>query len=147
MTLLDTNILARLCDTSSPHHRAAADAVALLHSRGEMTVVCSQNMIEFYSIATRPRNGLGLSHPQAITAMMDIERRFHMLHELPLHDAWKKLIVKYTITGRIVFDLKLVAAAATGGCASILTFNDQDFLDFSEISVVNPFDLLGLARA
>jgi predicted nucleic acid-binding protein len=52
--LIDTNILVRLVRPQDPLNPAAAGAVDILKRRGEKTSVAAQNLIEFWSVATRP---------------------------------------------------------------------------------------------
>lgn len=59
--LLDTNVLLRFSDATSPVHATAVDAVAVLLSRGDRVYITAQNLIEFWAVATRPvdANGFG----------------------------------------------------------------------------------------
>ncbi|MGE0540096.1 MAG: type II toxin-antitoxin system VapC family toxin [Dehalococcoidia bacterium] len=59
--LLDTNILVRLVDRASARHVTAIAAVAGLLAQGHELHISAQNLIEFWSVATRPlsANGLG----------------------------------------------------------------------------------------
>jgi predicted nucleic acid-binding protein len=65
--LIDTNILVRLVRPQDPLNPAAARAVDVLKRRGEKTSVAPQNLIEFWSVATRPVevNGLGMTPDEA----------------------------------------------------------------------------------
>jgi predicted nucleic acid-binding protein len=146
MILLDTNVLGRMLDTGDLQHQAAVDAVALLHRRAEGLGICAQNIVELYAIATRAQRGLGLSPSEALAEIAAMKSRFALLPDVPIHAKWEELLAKYLVTNRLVFDLRLVAAAIVGGCSGILTFNDADFERFSEIQALNPFDLLGVPR-
>ena len=59
--LLDTNILLRIADTSSPQHHLVLTAITNILSHGDKCVITSQVLIEFWVVATRPLdvNGLG----------------------------------------------------------------------------------------
>jgi predicted nucleic acid-binding protein len=129
-----------------PHHQPALDAVALLHGQGEALAVCAQNLVEFYAIACRPINGLGMTPSEALTEITNIQSRFHVLPEVPIQSKWQELAARYLVVGKLVFDMRLVATAIVGSCSTILTFNDADFLRFSEVQILNPFDVVGMPR-
>ena len=59
--LLDTNILLRASDRTSPRYSLAINSVASLIARGDECVITLQVLIEFWVVATRPIdvNGLG----------------------------------------------------------------------------------------
>jgi predicted nucleic acid-binding protein len=59
--LLDTNILLRFCNPTASQHAEAARAVLRLLAAGETLCLASQNLIEFWAVATRSieANGLG----------------------------------------------------------------------------------------
>jgi predicted nucleic-acid-binding protein len=59
--LLDTNILLRSSDSNSPLQALADISVARLLGRNNQLYITSQNIIEFWVVATRPLtvNGLG----------------------------------------------------------------------------------------
>ena len=64
--LVDTNVLLRSVQRRSPSYRQARNAVVTLLRREDRLCIFPQNIIEFWSVATRPAqsNGLGLSLPQ-----------------------------------------------------------------------------------
>ena len=76
--LIDTNILARLANIADAQHAVVARAVVELHRRGEVLHVTPQVLIEFRSMATRPKaeNGLGLSAVDAERRPRVSRRRF-----------------------------------------------------------------------
>jgi len=59
--LADTNILLRLKQTTHPLHLSALQGVKTLKKRSEKLYIVPQNLIEFWVVATRPKdvNGLG----------------------------------------------------------------------------------------
>jgi hypothetical protein len=44
------------------------------------------------------------------------------------------------------YDTKLVATMVVHRVPQLLTFNDADFVQFAEIAVLNPFDVIGTTR-
>jgi predicted nucleic acid-binding protein len=150
MILLDTNVPARTMQSTSPHHQPALDALAFLRTqRHERMVIFPQVVMEFYAIATRlvPSNGLGLSPGEAIARIAWIKSQYDLFDETAdIFSCWERLVAKYKPRNRQVFDLRHVAAVLANNISHILTFNDQDFIQYSEIQVLNPFDLLGISR-
>jgi predicted nucleic acid-binding protein len=72
--LTDTNVFLRLLQPHHPHCRIAERALDLLRVRGEDPNVTSQNLIEFWAVATRPlsENGLGLDTREAAVVVQAI---------------------------------------------------------------------------
>src|ERR1035438_1781339 len=64
---IDTNVLVRSIEPSSPMHEPAVRAIASVIESGEPVVLTPQVMAEFRNVVTRPleRNGLGLSPEEA----------------------------------------------------------------------------------
>jgi predicted nucleic acid-binding protein len=119
----------------------------LRKQENERLVVFPQNIIEFYSIATRASNSLKLSPEDALKEVAAIEKRFTVLLERPgFFSDWKELVFKYKPTNRQVYDFRLIAMMLNHGVPKILTFNDKDFENITEIQTINPFDLLNLRR-
>lgn len=142
--LIDTNILVRLVRPQDPLNPAAARAVDVLKRRGEKTSVAPQNLIEFWSVATRPVevNGLGMTPDAAKLELERIDKMFRVLEETAsVYNRWKHLVTSYSVRGRQVHDARLVALMLEHNIGSILTFNVDDFSRYSEITAINPQDL------
>ncbi len=132
--LLDSNILARLTETTSPMHQAASDAVAALTARGDLLFVTPQNFVEFWNLATRPadKNGFGLTTAQAAAQLARHEAAFRLI---PDHSAifgqWKRLVSAYNVQGTNTHDTRLAAVAIAAKVPNILTFNFKHFRRFA----------------
>jgi predicted nucleic acid-binding protein len=137
--LLDTNILLRLAQPHHPSARVAARALKALRDSGETLHITQQNIVEFWAVTTRPvdANGLGFTTQQAAEEIAALRRLFLLLPELPLQDAWERLVVEYRVSGKNAHDTRLVAAMVVHGIETILTFNTQDFLRYGDIRVLN----------
>lgn len=137
--LLDTNILVRLAQPHHPNAPAAARALRVLRAANETLHITQQNIVEFWAVATRsiPANGLGFSTEQATAEVDALKRLFELLPELPLQNAWERLVSDYRVSGKNTHDARLVAAMVVNGIGSILTFNAQDFLRYREIRVLD----------
>lgn len=109
-------------------------------SAGAHGVLCSSH-------ALPGRQGPCLSPDDAMARISKFKTDFAMFPEAPdIFPQWERLVSTYKPRSRVVFDLRLVAAMVVHGIPEILSFNDLDFTAFTEISAVNPFDLLGTSR-
>jgi predicted nucleic acid-binding protein len=130
-TLIDTNVLLRQLEPAHDHHGAAIAATMRLIESGETLQVAAQSIAEFWAVATRPvaQNGLGLGVALASSAIAEIERTFELLlsDEAMVYPYWKRLVAEQRVTGRRVFDARLVAVMLAHGIERLLTFNAADF--------------------
>ena len=138
--LLDTNILLRISQPHTAHARIADRALDALRTGNEALHIVSQNLVEFWAVATRPAtdNGLGLTVEQAMGQVLALKRLFVLLPEIPLQGEWERLVTTYRVCGRNSHDARLVAAMMVHGIRSILTFNVQDFTRYAGITVLDP---------
>ncbi len=142
--LLDTNIWLRAVQPGASQHLLTVEALAALLDRGDEVFLTAQNVIEFWSVASRPigANGLGWS---AETTHQEVQRalaQFPLLVDTPAVFAhWLALVSGHRLTGRRVHDARLVAVMLAHGIGQLLTFNRDDFRVFGEIAVVDPADI------
>ena len=139
--LSDTNILLRLSQRSSPHYPIARSAVSRLRRSGSVVYIVPQNVVEFWSVATRPisLNGLGYSPATADRVIRRLERIFPLIPDnSTIHDEWRRLVVSSAVSGKQVHDARLVASMLAHGITHILTFNLADFRRYPGITVVDP---------
>ena len=142
MIAVDTNVLVGAIQTFDPALRIAArQAVISLYSTGEELVCFPQNLIEFWSAATRPAdsNGLGFSPDQAARYFDRFQTLLRILPETPeIFPAWRQLVLRYRVYGLKVHDARIVAAMTVHQVARILTFDLNDFRRYEGIAVVHP---------
>ena len=128
--LVDTNVLLRYHDAGSNGYEMATRALASLVGNGDSLVVAAQNLIEFWRVATRPRenNGLGWTPEQARSAIQSLLDDFGLLEDAPqiLRD-WQRLVVRYGVREKKVHDTRLVAVMLSYGIELLLTFNNGRF--------------------
>jgi predicted nucleic acid-binding protein len=139
--LLDTNVLLRLSKRDSPEFSILRPALRALARQDARLCYTSQNLIEFWNVATRPidRNGYGLSTIEADEAAHRIENAFTMLPDTEsIHHEWRRLVVTYGVSGAKVHDARLISVMTTYGIAHILTFNDRDLSRYAGITAVHP---------
>jgi predicted nucleic acid-binding protein len=138
--LVDTNVLLILAQSRHPHADLARNSIDALRSRGETMLVAAQNLIEFWAVATRPKqsNGWGVDTRQAERDIAGLKQLFQVLPENPgILEEWERIVSKYQVLGKNAHDARLVAAMIVNGVDKILTF-DQDFVRFREIQVLDP---------
>ena len=142
--LIDTNILVRLVSPRDPLKPIAVSAVDQLRRRQDSLSVAPQSLIEFWAVATRPReaNGLGLA-PE--TAAQEVDRfadNFPLVPESPaLYSRWRQLAQTHSARGRQAFDARLAAIMIESRIDHILTFNVDDFRRYPGITAVSPHTL------
>lgn len=139
--LVDTNVLLRGVQMSHPAHADAKRAVAILLRRGDELRISTQNMIEFWAVATRPiaNNGLNLSIEEAARELQGLKLLFEMLPDsVDVLNEWENLVTKHRVAGKQAHDARLVAAMQAHGITHLLTFNAKDFARYSGITVVEP---------
>lgn len=139
--LVDTNLLLRSAEMGHPMRALAVGAIRVLFARGEIIYTTTQNLYEFWVVATRPaeRNGLGMSATQAAFELARLEQQFPSLPDTQAsYDEWRRLVTTHSVLGVKAHDTRLVAAMLTHGVSHILTFNVADFRRYPGITVVDP---------
>jgi predicted nucleic acid-binding protein len=138
---VDTNVLLRSIDVGHAAQPVAQNAMIKLGKDRESLSIFSQNLIEFWAVATRPiaNNGLGLSIAQTEEELTNLKRLFKLLPDTAdILPEWEQLVVKHQVLGKQAHDARLVAAMNVHSVTHLLTFNTEDFQRYSEITVVNP---------
>jgi predicted nucleic acid-binding protein len=139
--LVDANVLVRLAESTSKLHGVAAAAVASLRTRGDVLHVVPQCVYEFWVVASRPvaNNGLGLSIPECIQELADIELSFSFLDDKPtMYTEWKSIVTTIGCQGKIAHDARYVAAMRAHGLTHLMTFNVGDFARFQGLTLLDP---------
>jgi predicted nucleic acid-binding protein len=143
--LVDTNILLRNVQPNHPLCSQATHAVSKLIRQKDAVFFCSQNIAEFWNVATRPaeRNGLGLSPEEVLLEVGYIEKSLTLLPDIPaIYSVWKQIVKDHKVQGVKVYDARLVAIMSVYTVESVLTFNSADFERFSNIRVIHPSSLV-----
>ena len=139
--LIDTNILLRSAQPTHPLCTEATYAVSKLLRQGDALFFCSQNIAEFWNVATRPadKNGLGLSQEEVLREVSNIEGLLTLLPDIPaIYTAWKAIVRDHKVQGVQVYDARLVALMSVYAIEGILTFNAADFKRYRNITVIHP---------
>lgn len=143
--LLDTNVLVRICDRSSPDHDSCRNAVSELVRQGQVCLCCAQTLIEFWVVATRPQevNGLGLTPMDAHANLLDFQQLLTCLREPPdIAARWQALVTEHDVRGRKAHDTRLVAFMQAHDLKDILTLNIADFARYPGINSLTPVQVL-----
>lgn len=139
--LLDTSILLRWINSSDPQHQLIVAGLTRLGDAGETIWIAQQNVVVFWSVATRSVyvNGLGLAPADAEHAAGRIEAAFPMLDKTPgLYREWRCLVAACSVSGRQVHDARLAAIMLVHGVQQILTLNEVDFHRYPGIAPRHP---------
>lgn len=147
--LVDTNVLLRSVQATDPMYPHARLAAASLINQSHQLAVIAQNLIEFWAVGTRPlaNNGLGLSITDTAAHLWSFQDTFSFLPDTPeIFFERQRLVELHEVSGRQVHDARLVAAMLIHGVSHLLTFNNADFKRYTEITVVHPSDVAGVAQ-
>lgn len=143
--LVDTNILLRSAQPTHPLCSEATYAVSKLLRQKDAVFFCSQNIAEFWSVATRPAaaNGLGFSHEEALQEVANIENLLTLLPDIPaIYPVWKRLVQDHRVQGVKVYNARLVAVMSVYLIDTVLTFNVADFKRYGNVSSTHPASIL-----
>ncbi len=139
--LADSNILTTLSQEYSPKFKPLRLFLTDLFRGGDFIYIVPQNLIEYWTVATRPAesNGLGLSVDEATIEIERYKKYFQLRRSFQdSYIIWESLVIKYRVMGKNTHDAHLVAAMIQNNITHILTFNGKDFKRFDEVIVVDP---------
>ena len=137
----DTNVLLRVIQMDSPHHERAAQALRTGMLAGDEFAVVPQNLVEFWTVATRPiaDNGLRMAPREAWEHVEDILRAFTFLPDtVGCFAHWFDLVNRYEVRGKTTHDARLVATLLDNSVRRLLTFNVRDFARYEAIRAESP---------
>lgn len=127
-------------------HEIAKRAVSSLESKQIGLYYTAQNILEFWSVSTRPIdvNGFGFSIIQVEASLEAIEGSFALLAEsAEVLPKWRQISSVHQVRGKQVYDARLAAVMLLYGISRILTFNHTDFVRYKGVGVeaVDPAEL------
>ena len=134
--LIDSNILIRWVKPDDRDYPLLQRGIEDLVRQGSTLCFTSQNLAEFWNACTRPveSNGFGLTTEETDSRAAAIEAALHLLPDIPeAHWEWRRLVVKYKVSGVQVHDARLVASMHVHGIGRILTFDDRDFARYTDV--------------
>jgi predicted nucleic acid-binding protein len=139
--LVDSNVLLRWIKRDDRDYPIVVSAVDLILKHGAVLCYTSQNVAEFWNTCTRPleRNGYALSVHETDQRARFFETKLRLLEDsVAIHHEWRQLLVTHRVSGVKVHDARLVAAMKIHGVKYILTFNEKDFIRYTDIKAVHP---------
>lgn len=142
--LVDTNVLLRSVDQSSPVHAVSLQAIAKLLGDNHTVWITPQLLVELWVVTTRPAdvNGLGWATAEAAKQLGMLQMRFPMLPEdNTIFPHWFALVQNHDIKGKRSHDARIAAVLAAYGVPYLLTFNGPDFAVFPHVKVLHPSDV------
>jgi predicted nucleic acid-binding protein len=138
--LIDTNVLIYATLENDP--RFERSRALLLAPGGDERFTSVQNLAEMYPNLTGPKMELPDAPAVAREKIQSIAS-LPSLRVLPLtgdvQTVALELCEKYSITRQRYYDAQLAATMVVHGIGTLLTENDRDFKDMTEIRAVNPF--------
>ena len=134
MRFVDTNILLYAVSTAPDERLKKERALGILDD--EDLVLSVQVLQEFYVQATHRSRDVRLTHEQAV-ALVESWLRFRVEESsVALLRGALVTAARWTIS---YWDAAIVEAARAAGCATLLSEDLQDGMDFAGVRVVNPF--------
>ena len=124
--LIDTNVLLRLVQPMNADSHLARNTLDKLRRSDQKLVIATQNLIEFWAVATRPaaNNGFGMNIERAKREIGDFKSILEVLPETDqILPEWERLVVTYQVSGKNAHDARLVAVMNVNRIERILTFN------------------------
>ena len=137
--LADTNVSLRFAIKKNPQHLIVRQAVSNLRKRGDEIHIVPQTCVEFWNVGTRPtkNNGFGFPITDVDFFLRLIERIFPLLpDDSNVHQQWRKLVVRFGVSGVQVHDARIVAAMLIHNVTHLLTFNTSDFNRYSSLGII-----------
>ncbi len=138
--LIDTNVLIYATLENDPRSKRAR--ASLLSDTDGERFTSVQNLAEMYPNLTGPRMEKP-DEPSVARAKIQSVASLPSLQVLPLtgdvQSIALELCEKYGITRQRYYDAQIVATMIVHGIRTLLTENERDFKDMSEIRAVNPF--------
>lgn len=131
--VLDSNVLIAALDDSRPGHLAAR---MIIESDPRALAITGQNLREFLSTMTRPResNGYGLAGERAVADWTEITSTLEFVPETSgSQRLLESLVSNGRATGKQVHDANLVAVAVDQGASTLITANLRHFERFAEL--------------
>ena len=148
--LLDSGILLRLVDEHDAQHDLVEQAVGTLGNRGDELFITTQNVAEFWNVATRPKvnNGLELPPPTVAQSFDNVVAPICavLIERDTVQAEFKRLLTQYNVVGKQVHDARLVAMMLTWQVDRILTHNERNFQRFAPEGVT-PISPTGISGA
>jgi len=141
---IDSNVLLRSVEKDHPKRDEARASINKLLLAGEEVFLLPQNLVEFWVVATRPReeNGLGLSASDTAEHIAAFEAIIPVYEDTPaIYEKWKRLITQHVVMGKNAHDARIAATLTVHGITHLVTFNKRHFKRFPAFTSLLPSEV------
>jgi len=142
---LDTNILVYAVERDNPLHKKATALMDRIITGKLSTCLSPQIIGELYSTITNPRKIMKACQPdEAVDIVRNIWEMNTILKIFPKQETLEltlRLAERYELKSLDFFDAQIVATMLDNEVTMIYTVNEDDFVVFEEIKVLNPLKL------
>lgn len=130
---LDTNVLIYSTNYDSKYF---SETNEYINESKLSFYTSSKNLSEFLSVVTRkPANPLKIE--QALLLIENFISKFIILYpDSNSFSVFKELLKKYKPLGLKIHDFEIVSISISNNINSILTYNEKDFIEVKEVSLV-----------
>ncbi len=130
---LDTNVLIYSTNYDSKYF---SETNEYINESKLSFYTSSKNLSEFLSVVTRkPANPLKIE--QALLLIENFISKFIILYpDSNSFSVFKELLKKYKPLGLKIHDFEIVSIAISNNINSILTYNEKDFIEVKEVSLI-----------
>lgn len=142
MVLLDTNILVYAANKDCEFHEIALKTRNRVINGELRGCVSLQNLVEFYSVITSSKRIEKPLTPEVSWEEINKYARSENILKVGFSETALNILGnlsrKYKIIAQDIYDLKIVATMLANQVDTIVTINEDDFIKYSEIKVINP---------
>lgn len=132
---LDTNVLVYAYDALQPDKQRIAQEVIAHGVETDTIAVSAQCLSEFYVTVTRK-----IPRPLSVASALDVVDRLSLLQVIELDSTLvREAIVLHAEQQVSYWDALIIAAAARGGCDTVLSEDLQHGRQYGDVTVRNPF--------
>lgn len=140
--LIDSNVLIHLYDTNSDPHKYIAPSLLYLYKNGYRLTIFPQNIVEFWSVATRDKRGLNWTVKRTYMEIKALQDLFYLQMEPEgWFKSWLSRVVKNESVSRKAYDARLVTMMVHYGIGQVLTSDRRDFSAHTDIGVLSPKEI------
>ena len=138
--LLDTNVLLEATDEGRKLHDQSLGIFQNAAASGVELFLATQVIREYLVVATRPiaNNGLGMDTVAALGNIGQFRRRASLIAEtVQAGELFLVWAARFGISGKRLHDLQLLASASAAGMDGLVTANEVDFQETSNIRILH----------
>lgn len=134
--LIDTMVLVKALNKRDKEHEQAQTCLVHLLSSSEDLVVCLQNLVEFWAVATRPikRKGLGWSTERTFLEIQKIRASFVVLEDPDdWFSTWINMVKAHRLEGKDVHDARIASIMLRNNVHKVVSSDRKGFDPIAEI--------------